>query len=291
MSVETVWFFPGGRSRDCGGIPRTGGSIREGFWLPLATLWWRELVRFSRERSRIVGLVAAPFLFWLFLGSGLGQSFQPPSAPPGSGYLQYFFPGTVVMIVLFASIFSNMSVIEDRREGFLQSVLVAPVSRASIVLGKVLGGATQAMAPGFLFLLLGPAVGLALRPLQLLGLTGILFLISFSLTGLGFVIAWWMDSTQGFHAVLNLVLIPMWLLSGALFPASGASGWVQWVMRLNPLTYSVAALRQALHAPGATVGGEVAPLGLSLGITALFGLATITVALVGCGRPAVKSAG
>ena len=195
------------------------------------------------------------------------------------------------MIVLFASIFSNMSVIEDRREGFLQSVLAAPVSRASIVLGKVLGGATQAVVPGFLFVLMGPAVGFALGPLQMIRLAAILFLISFSLTSLGFVIAWWMDSVQGFHAVLNLVLIPMWLLSGALFPASGASTWVQWIMRLNPLTYAVAALRDALQGQSTPVGGGVAPLGLSLEITALFGLATVTVALIGCGRPTVKSAG
>ena len=257
----------------------------------MATLWLRELVRFFRERSRIAGLVAAPLIFWLFIGSGIGRSFQPPSAPGGSGYLQYFFPGTVVMVVLFASIFSSMSVIDDRHEGFLLSVLVAPISRASLVLGKVLGGTTQAVLPGLLFLLMGPMVGFALRPLQVIGLAAVLFLISFSLTGLGFVIAWWMDSTQGFHAVLNLVLMPMWLLSGALFPSSGASGWIQWVMKLNPLTYGVAALRRVLYGQTFPVSGDVAPLGLALGITALFGLVTVAVALIGCGRPTVKNLG
>ncbi len=254
-------------------------------------MWWRELVRFSRERSRILGLVAAPFLFWLFVGSGLGQSFQPPSAPSGSGYLQYFFPGTVVMVVLFTSIFSAMSVIEDRREGFLQSVLAAPVSRASIVLGKVLGGATQAVVPGFLFLLMGPAVGLPLTPAKLAGLTAILFLISFALTSLGFAIAWWMDSVQGFHAVMNLVLIPMWLLSGALFPASGAAPWVQTVMQFNPLTYAVSALRHALLGQNGGVGADMASLSLSIEVTALFGLAAMTAALMECRRPTVKSTG
>jgi len=271
-----------------------GGSITSAFWLPMATLWWREIVRFSRERSRIVGLLAAPLLFWLFLGSGLGQSFQPPSSAPGasgSGYLQYFFPGTVVMVVLFTSIFSAMSVIEDRREGFLQSVLAAPVSRASIVLGKVLGGATQAVVPGFLFLLMAPTVGVVLAPAQLIGLAAILFLISFALTSLGFAIAWWMDSVQGFHAIMNLVLIPMWLLSGALFPSSGASPWVQWVMRFNPLTYAVSALRRALHGENGSVGADVASLSLSLEITVLFGVAAMTAALVECHRPTVKSAG
>ena len=270
----------------------TESGPTSGFWLPLATLWWRELVRFFRERNRILGLIAAPLVFWVFIGSGLGRSFQPPSSPDYSGgYLQYFFPGTVVMIVLFTSIFSAVSVIEDRKDGFLRSVMVAPISRASLVLGKVLGGTTQAVVPGFLFLLMGPMVGFALRPLQLISLAATLFLISFSLTGLGFVIAWWMDSVQSFHAVLNLVLMPMWLLSGALFPASGASVWVQWIMMLNPLTYGVAALRRGLSGETVAVGSDVAPLGFSLEITALFGLATVCVALLGCGQPNGKIRG
>ena len=269
----------------------TETTIRSGFLLPIFTLWWRELIRFFRQRSRIVGIFAAPLIFWLFIGSGLGASFQPPSAPSGSGYLEYFFPGTVVMVVLFASIFSTMSVIEDRREGFLLSVLVAPIPRSSLVLGKVLGGTTQAMLPGFLFLLLAPAVGFALHPLQVIWMAGILFLIAFSLTSLGFVIAWRMDSSQGFHAVVNLFLIPMWLLSGALFPSSGASAWIQWVMKLNPLTYGVAALRRTLYGQAVAVAPDVEPMALSLGVTALFGLLAVSAAVVWAGRPSVKSLG
>jgi len=266
-------------------------ATRNSFLLPMATLWWRELVRFSRQRSRVLGMVATPLLFWLFIGSGLGSSFHPPSETVGSGYLQYFFPGTVIMVVLFTSVLATMSVIEDRREGFLLSVLVAPICRSSLVLGKVLGGTTQAVLPGLIFLLLGPVVGLTLHPLQLVFLTGVLFLISFCLTSLGFFIAWRMDSVQGFHAILNLVLIPMWLLSGALFPSSGASTWVQWVMRLNPLTYGLAALRRILYGQAATVSIDVAPLALSLEITVLFGVLTFVAALVWSGRPTVKNLG
>jgi ABC-2 type transport system permease protein len=254
----------------------------------MASLWHRELIRFLRQPSRIVGLLAAPLLFWFFFGSGMGASFQPPLASAGQGYLQYFFPGTVVMIVLFTSIFSNMSTIEDRREGFLQSVLVAPIPRASLVVGKILGGATQAMLPGLLFLLLGPLVGFRWTLGRAAGAAGILFLIAFSLTSLGFVIAWWMDSVQGFHAVLNLVLIPLWLLSGALFPASGASAWVGWIMRANPLTYEVAALRGVLSEPSTAALAEAIPFGLSLQVTVLFCILSLAVALAWAGRPTVR---
>jgi ABC-2 type transport system permease protein len=139
-----------------------------------------------------------------------------------------------------------MSVIEDRKEGFLLSVLVAPVHRSVIVLGKVLGGTTLSAVQGLVFLAFAPALGIrfGLAQFGLIVLT--VFLVSFSLTALGFAIAWPMDSTQGFHAVINLFLIPLWLLSGALFPLSGASGWIRLLMRINPLTYGTEALRALL---------------------------------------------
>ena len=250
------------------------------------------MVRFLRQPSRIVGLVAAPLLFWIFIGSGLGASFHPPSGGASigndAGYLQYFFPGTVVMIVLFASIFANMSTIEDRREGFLLSVMVAPSPRASLVLGKILGGTTQAMVPGLLFLLLGPLAGYSLRLGSALLATAVLFLTSLTLTGLGFAIAWWMDSVQGFHAVLNLVLMPAWVLSGALFPASGASPWIRGIMLANPMTYEVAALRGALEEVSGQVSLGTVALDRSLEMTALFALVTLMVAILWTGRPTLK---
>ena len=254
---------------------------RVGVWLPMTSLCRRELIRFLRQPSRIVGLLAAPFLFWLLLGSGLGTSFQPQTAA-NPGYLQYFFPGSIVMVVLFASIFSNMSTIEDRREGYLMSMLVSPMPRVSIVLGKILGGTTQAMIPGMLFVLRAPLAGIRLS-LASVGLAAaVLFLTAFSLTGLGLVIAWQMESTQGFHAVLNLLLMPMWMLSGAVFPLAGASVWVQWIMRLNPLAYEVTALRSALLGPQE-------PAGIAFEATAVFAAAMLTVCLMWCGRPSMKN--
>jgi ABC-2 type transport system permease protein len=224
--------------------PRIRQVKKVGIWTAAYTLWLREIVRFYRQKARVVGVIASPLLFWFVLGSGFGRSFRVGA---GSGqYLEYFFPGAVVMIVLFTAIFSMMSLIQDRNEGFLLSVLAAPVSRSSIVLGKVLGGATLAAIQGIVFLVFTPLIGVHpdLQAIAISVLT--ILMISFELTALGFAIAWPMDSPQAFHAIVNLILLPLWMLSGALFPASGASGWLHTLMQLNPLTYGVDSLRIAL---------------------------------------------
>jgi ABC-2 type transport system permease protein len=223
-----------------------------GLRLPAFTLWWRELVRFYRQRSRVVGVIASPLVFWLVIGSGFGTSFRSGSSAGQQHYLDYFYPGALIMIVLFTSIFTMMSVIEDRKEGFLLSVLVAPVPRSAIVLGKVLGGTTLAAAQGLIFLVFSPLVGIHMGLGQFLLVVLTVFLVSFSLTALGFAIAWPMDSTSAFHAIINLFLIPLWLLSGALFPLSGASTWIKLLMWINPLTYGVEALRTLLYPASAS---------------------------------------
>src|SRR5438270_1401613 len=212
--------------------------------LPIVSLWRREIVRFYRQKSRVVGVILSPLLFWLVIGSGFGSSYR--SGASDQRYLQYFFPGALLMIVLFTSIFTMMSVIEDRDRGFLSSVLVAPVHRSVIVMGKVLGGTTLAAVQGLIFLVFAPAVGVHLGIRDFLIVVVSVFLTAFSLTALGFTLAWRMESAQAFHAIVNLFLIPLWLLSGALFPVNGASGWMKWVMRMNPLTYGLDALRTAL---------------------------------------------
>jgi ABC-2 type transport system permease protein len=229
-------------------------------WLAPLSLARRELVRFLRQRHRVIGALATPVVFWLLVGAGMGRSFQASGLPDGENYLQYFFPGTVLMILLFTAIFSTISIIEDRREGFLQSVLVAPVPRSAIVLGKVLGGTVLAFGQAVLFLLLGPLVGVRPSPAGAALALGLMALIALALAALGFCIAWRMSSTQGFHAVMNLFLMPMWFLSGALFPVHNASAPLRWVMRLNPLTYGLGGLRRALYlgTPGdAPTGGLI----------------------------------
>jgi ABC-2 type transport system permease protein len=224
----------------------TARPLEVGTLLPALSLWWREIVRFYRQRSRVVGVIASPVLFWVVIGSGFGTSFRGGQGHGNEHYLDYFFPGALVMIVLFTSIFTMMSIIEDRKEGFLLSVLVAPVHRSVIVLGKVLGGTTLSAVQGLVFLAFAPLLGVRFG-VQEFGLIVLaVFLTSFALTALGFAIAWPMDSAQGFHAIINLFLIPLWLLSGALFPLTGASGWIRLLMRINPLTYGTEALRALL---------------------------------------------
>ena len=266
-------------------IPVPAVPVRTGALLPAFSLWWREVVRFYRQRSRVVGVIASPLLFWVVIGSGFGTSFRSGSAAGQQHYLDYFYPGALIMIVLFTSIFTMMSVIEDRREGFLLSVLVAPVPRSSIVLGKVLGGTTLSAVQGLIFLAFAPAIGVHFGLLQFAALVLTIFLVSFSLTALGFAIAWPMDSTQAFHAIINLFLIPLWLLSGALFPLSGASGWLRILMRANPLTYGTEALRGLLYP-----GTAAFPVSTSLVVLLVFTLVMFGLAFMMANRRTTKPA-
>jgi ABC-2 type transport system permease protein len=263
-------------------VPR----VSAGVVLPAFTLWWREIVRFYRQPGRVVGVLASPLVFWAVLGSGFGTSFRSGGGAGQQHYLDYSYPGILILIVLFTSIFTMMSVIEDRKEGFLLSVLVAPVPRTAIVLGKVLGGTTLAAVQGLIFLIFAPFAGVHLNPIQVLLVAVVVFLVSFSLTALGFAIAWPMDSTQAFHGIVNLFLIPLWLLSGALFPLSGASGWIRVIMRVNPLTYGVEALRVLLY-PGADSDFQLTSAMASL---VLFSLVMFGIALLVANRRTTKPA-
>lgn len=235
-------------------------------WPVVFSLASRELVRFFRESKRVFGALGQPIIFWLLFSEGF--------APSGLEYT-HFFPGVLVMILLFTAIFSTISIIEDRREGFLQGVLVAPVPRWAMVLGKVLGGTTIAMLQGLVFLLLGWLFVSDVSPSWSNLLLAIVFMsvVALALTSLGFILAWRMNSVQGYHAIMSCLLFPMWLLSGAFFP-SASGDWLSWVVAFNPLTYGVTGLRYYLTehvAAGPT-------LTFSWMITLLFALLTTGVA-------------
>jgi ABC-2 type transport system permease protein len=241
------------------------------FVLPAATLWQRELVRFWRQKSRVMGVVASPLVFWLFLGYG-------------SNDLAKFYSGALVLTVMFSSIFSTISIIEDRREGFLLSMLVSPAPRTSLVLGKILGSATLAWIQGMLFLLFAPLAGFHPGLEELFALAIYIFLIAFTLTGFGFAMAWKMESTAGFHAIMNLVLFPMWIVSGAVFPMATAHGWIRALMWINPMTYCVSLLNGALRVPNATPDKLT-----SLAVTAAFGLLLLLTSGVMAARKSARS--
>jgi ABC-2 type transport system permease protein len=250
------------------------------WWRPALSLCQRELVRFLRQRHRVIGSLATPIMFWLFLGLGMSHSFASKGQTSGGGFMEYFFAGTILMILLFTAIFSTISIIEDRREGFLQSVLVAPVSRMSIVLGKVLGGTVLAFGQSVLFLLLAPVAGIHLTILGTLGALAIMLVLAFSLTAIGFCIAWRMSSTQGFHVIMNLFLLPMWMLSGALFPVAGAAAAAQIIMRLDPLTYGLAGLRRCLYWNDPHVAADGLGYAPCLGISVIFASVLFALASV-----------
>ena len=267
-------------------LSRPMAPASAGIVMPAFTLWWREIVRFYRQKSRVIGVLASPLVFWVVIGSGFGTSFRSGGGAGQQNYLDYFYPGALIMIVLFTSIFTMMSVIEDRKEGFLLSVLVAPVPRSAIVLGKVLGGTTLSAVQGMIFLVFAPFAGVHLNVPQVLLVGVVVFLISFALTALGFAIAWPMDSTQAFHGIINLFLIPLWMLSGAMFPISRASGWIRALMYMNPLTYGVEALRTLLY-PGMDT---TFPLPSAMATLLLFSLVMFGLAFLMANRRTMRPA-
>ena len=239
-------------------------------WPSVIALAHRELVRFFRQRNRVFGALGQPIIFWLLFSEGLrGNQLD----------YAHFFPGTLVMILLFTAIFATISIIEDRNEGFLQAVLVAPAPRWAMVLGKVLGGAAIAMIQGLLFLALGAATLGIRSSLGDVALAIVLMaLIAVALTALGFAIAWRMESTHAFHAIMSVFLLPMWLLSGAFFPAGG-EGVLAWIVRLNPLTYGVAGLRHYLRfAPHSPIAAAERATAATAPVDALPGLPLCWVA-------------
>ncbi len=247
----------------------------------------RDLVRFFRQRSRVVGALVQPLIFWLVIGSGFSASFRIPGAE-GVGYSQYFFPGIVLMVILFTSIFSTMSLIEDRHGGFMQAVLAAPGSRAALVVGKVLGGSSIALVQVAAILVLAPIAGFSVGSIAWVPLLACLVLTAIALTAMGFAVAWWLDSVQGYHAIMSVFLIPLWIVSGSMFPIAGGPSWLQLLMRFNPLTYAACGVRRALA--GGTLSGSVGLAGssmlLELSVISLAAAVALATAVRMCRRGA-----
>jgi daunorubicin resistance ABC transporter membrane protein len=244
-------------------------------------LWRRDLLRFFRQPSRLVGALGQPVLFWAVIGTGMAATFRLPGSEVG--YLQFFYPGVVLMVVLFAAIFTTLSVIEDRHAGFLQAVLAGPASRWAVAVGKVLGSASVALSQASLFLLLAPAAGFPLGAVSWPLLGGALALAAVGLAGFGFAVAWWVDNVQGYHAIQMTLLVPLWVVSGAMFPASPDHPLLAAAMRWNPVAYAVSATRRALggpEAPGALAGSAAR----DLTVLAAFAAASLALAVLASRR-------
>jgi ABC-2 type transport system permease protein len=244
-------------------------------------LWLREMKRFFRNKSRVIGSLGIPFFFLAFLGAGFSSVFSMPGME-GTSYLQFLAPGIVGMVMLFASMFAGISVLWDRQFGFLKEIMVTPVSRLSIMLGRVAGGVTTAIVQGLLILVIGIVMGLAVPGIYgFLGALMMMLLISVSFISIGLIFASLMEDMQGFQLIMNFLIMPVFLLSGALFPLSGAPAWLHTISLANPLTYGVDGLRFSL------IGIGQFPLWLDASVLAVFGLVMITIGAYLFGRTQV----
>lgn len=257
----------------------------------VSIVWRRELIRFLTDRLRAVTSLIQPFLFLFILGTGL-SSLAGSSIGHGVSFKTFIYPGVLAMSVLFTAIFSAGSIVWDREFGFLREILVAPVSRASIVIGKCLGGATIATIQGIVFLALAGFAGVPYNPVLLLTLTGEMLLLAFTLTAFGVMMAARITQFQAFMALTQMLVMPLFFLSGALYPLSGLPAWLAVLTRIDPLTYVVGPMREAvfshlsipaaeqhLLAPGLTWAGWPVPIWLALSIVALMGLAMMGVGI------------
>ena len=211
-------------------------------------IWFRDILRYWRDRWRLVASLAQPLLFLVVFGSGLSSSLGGGAfgGRGGLSYIQFMYPGIIGMSILFTAIFGAMSIVWDREFGFLKEVLVAPIDRWAVAIGKALGGTTQAMIQGLILLVLAPFVGVHLTPLVVLALIPLTFCLAFALSALGVAIASGMKSMQGFQVVMNFLMMPMFFLSGALFPLSRLPGWMTVLTRLDPAAYGVDPLRRVV---------------------------------------------
>lgn len=260
----------------------------------IAMVWRRELIRFSRTRTRILSGFVQPILFLFVLGWGLSPLVGTTA---GFDFKKFVFPGIVAMSVVTTSIFSAMSIVWDREFGFLREMLVAPVSRASLVLGKTAGGATIATGQGTIMLALAPLIGVRLTPLVVVQVIAIELLMSVSLTAFGVFVASRIQRMESFQVVMQLVLFPMLFLSGAMFPLNNLPPWLTLLTRLNPLTYAVQPLRQVVFAAqdmplaarlrfptGVTIGGHTLSIAAELSVVAVFAAVFLVLAVRGLGR-------
>ena len=260
-------------------------------------IWYRDIIRFWRDRVRLVMSLAQPVLYLAIFGVGLSSSLNRGGAIGGAGlpasfsYLQFMYPGVLGMAVLFTAIFSAMSVVWDREFGFLREILVAPISRSAVAIGKTLGGATQAALQGVVMLVFAPVIGVHLTVLSVVETIPLLFLLAFALTSLGVALSARLRTMQGFQVVMNFLMMPMFFLSGALFPLANLPGWMTVLTRFDPVAYGIAPVRSVIlggsglpqgavdRLASMTIGDYVVPVMADVGLLLLFSAVMLGIAM------------
>jgi len=257
-------------------------------------IWYRDILRYWRDRWRLVASLAQPLLFLVVFGSGLSSALGRGSlfGEPGSfTYIQFVYPGIIGMAILFTAIFGAMSIVWDREFGFLKEVLVAPIDRWAVAIGKALGSTTQAMIQGLILLVLAPFVGVKLSVLTVVELIPLAAVLAFGLSSFGVALASSMKSLQGFQVVMNFLMMPMFFLSGALFPLTNLPGWMTVLTRLDPASYGIDPLRRVVLSDSGrssalverfalTINGHALAIPLEAGIMLAFGAVMLGIAVV-----------
>jgi ABC-2 type transport system permease protein len=243
-------------------------------------IWLRDLKRHFRDKARIVGSLGSPIIFIFILGQGLSSSIAAGGVIGELDYKQFMFPGILGMTVLFAGVFASVSIVWDREFGFLKEMLVAPVPTWTIALGKVISGATIASTQGIIMLMLAPFAGIDISLLLIAKLLPMMFLVAFSMTGMGVLVATRLKSMQGFQMVMNFIMMPMFFISGAMFPLDNAPQWLSSISRIDPLTYGVDAMRNIMLPEFASRY----PLSLDILVVALISGAMVTVSVAAFSR-------
>jgi ABC-2 type transport system permease protein len=253
-------------------------------------VWRRDLIRFVNDRIRMVSALVQPLLFLFVMGSGLQQLSR--AGTHGVSLKTFIYPGILAVSVMFTAMFSAASIVWDREFGFLREMMVAPVRRSSIVIGKCLGGATVACIQGVIMILLAGLVHVPYDPLLILGIFGLQLLLAFTITAFGVMIAVRIKQMQSFFGVMQMIVMPMFFISGALFPVSGLPGWLEVLNRIDPMTYAVDPLRRLVFHhltispaaqraldPGITWWGYHVPVGVEIAVVLALGLLMMGIAI------------
>lgn len=246
-------------------------------------IWYRDMVRFRRDKLRMVGAITFPLLFLIVFGSGLGGMMG--MLAPGVNFVRFIFPGIVGMTVLMTSFTAGVSVVWDREFGFLREVLVAPISRVAVVAGKTLGGATIALIQGIVVLLFAPVFGVSFSPLVLLKLLPAMFLVACALSAMGILLASRIRSMEAHQAVMQFLMFPMIFLSGVFFPVNNLPSWMGVLVKINPVTYAIDPFRQLVLGEQAselfrvTVFGHTMSIADDLMVVAAFGVVMVVSAM------------